>query len=207
MEWNDFYEDDPLFTVDQLPDRHIEEFLYYYNWIDPVSRKAHLQQNYNIKILDSGCGAGKNAQLLNVYFKNLYAIDISENAITKAKHSLPNVHFSVQDARNLDFTNESFDVIIDAGCLHVIEPKDHQTVIDEYYRILQPNGLIFLRLFNLQDNPNKFEPIFHVDRHTKSLPVYGFNEAILKELIKDKFHIERLIFSGTYHVYLHKINN
>lgn len=204
MEWNDFYEEDPLFTIDNIPDRHLEEFLYYYNWSDPVSRTAYLQQNFDIKVLDSGCAAGKNTQLLNVYFKNLHAFDISENAITKAKHSLPNVHFSVQDARNLDFTNESFDVIIDAGCLHVIEPRDHQTVINEYYRILKPNGLIFLRVFDLHDKPNKFEPVFYIDKQTKSLPVYGFNEAILKELIKDKFRIERLIFSGTYHVYLNK---
>ena len=152
INWETFFAGkDPgnIWSHKQEPDAHVKWFLKHYNFPKDIT------------VLDSGCGEGKNLRLLEQY-DNVYGVDISQTAVDNAKKEFPTVNFSAQDAANLNYENETFDVIIDAGCLHCNHPMQHQKIIDQYHRILKPDGKLFFRMFHT-DNEDNTPPIFYFD--------------------------------------------
>lgn len=61
------------------------------------------------RVLDIGCAFGKFLSSLNPNW-DLYGIDLSEYAVSKARENLPNAHILVSSAMEIPF-EESFDVI------------------------------------------------------------------------------------------------
>lgn len=216
INWETFFAaNDPgnIWSANQDPDTHVKWFLKHYNF-------PTCYQN-NITVLDSGCGEGKNIRLLE-QFDNVYGSDISQTAINNAQKEYPNVNFSAQDAADLNFTNEMFDVIIDAGCLHCNHPMQHQKIINQYHRILRPTGKLFFRLFHVPDeyqNDNTI-PIFYFDLGDDQfmtgvkgkIPVYGLNHALIKKLIDGLFNPDEVLWdtsydsNGVHYIYFSKIN-
>lgn len=198
-----------IWSYNQEPDAHVKWFLKHYNF------------SKDITILDSGCGEGKNIRLLE-QFDNVYGVDISQTAIDNAQKKFPDVIFSAQDAAYLDFTNEMFDVIIDVGCLHCNHPMQHQKIIDQYYRILKPNGKLFFRLFHVPNeyNDDNTSPIFYFDLGDDQfmsgvkgkIPVYGLNHKLIKKLIDGLFNPDEVLWDtshdkdGVHYIYFSKIN-
>ena len=210
--WETFFAaNDPgnIWSANQDPDAHVKWFLEHYNFPKDIT------------VLDSGCGEGKNIQLLE-QFDNVYGVDISQTAVDNARTEFPLVNYSAQDAADLDFTNEMFDVIIDAGCLHCNHPMQHQKIINQYHRILKPHGKLFFRLFHVPDeyqNDNTI-PIFYFDLGEDQfmsgiigkIPVYGLNHKLIKKLIDGLFNPDEVLWdtvydsNGVHYVYFSKIN-
>jgi trans-aconitate methyltransferase len=72
------------------------------------------------KILDLGCGTG---DLTHTLFENgvdIIGVDKSENMIKQAIQKYPHIPFKVQDATNLEFTNE-FDAVFSNATLHWVQ--------------------------------------------------------------------------------------
>ena len=212
INWETFFAaNDPgnIWSANQDPDAHVKWFLEHYNFPKDIT------------VLDSGCGEGKNIQLLE-QFDNVYGVDVSQTAVDNAQKTFPNAIFSAQDVADLDFTNEMFDVIIDAGCLHCNHPMQHQKIINQYHRILKPHGKLFFRLFHVPDeyqNDNTI-PIFYFDLGEDQfmsgiigkIPVYGLNHKLIKKLIDGLFNPDEVLWdtvydsNGVHYVYFSKIN-
>lgn len=176
------------------------------NFLEDIAH-TYLQDNH--VILDSGCGEGRNVKVLENHIDHyqlkhnkIYGIDISKTAIDRAKKYFPNLNFSVQDVANLNFTDNMFDVIIDAGCLHCNHYTQHQKIMDQYYRVLKPGGILFFKSFS-QPKEDVTEPIFYFDNITKKIPIYGQNLDSVKTLIKN-FKIVKIIDTEIHVVYLTK---
>ncbi len=79
------------------------------------------------KVLDLGCGEGRNALFLAEKGFDVTAIDISIAGIRKLERLAEEKKFSIkgkiQDMRNFDFQTE-FDLIVAHGSLHLIE-REH----------------------------------------------------------------------------------
>ena len=69
-------------------------------------------------ILDIGCGEGQIAFALRGTCPQYTGVDVSEEAVTRARQNVPEGAFKVADARTLDLARETFDV---AMCLEVLE--------------------------------------------------------------------------------------
>ena len=107
-----------------------------------------------MRILDAGCGKGRN---LTYFLRNSYqvfAVDKSEEAVQcvrKLGHSL-NPEWSDEQARvepveKMSFANDSFDVVISCAVLHFAGNDAHfQQMVQELWRVLRPGGLLFARL-------------------------------------------------------------
>lgn len=98
--------------------------------------KIMLLADKNKKVLDVGCGDGIFAFNLADYFMNVVGIDISEGLIEVAKEKqkelgINNCEFSVQDAENINFENDSFDLVF---------TRRGPTPYKEFYRLLKPGG-------------------------------------------------------------------
>lgn len=108
----------------------------------------------SMKILDAGCGEGRNA----VYFINqgyqIFGIDPNETAIQycrfRAKSLNPNFdfhRFQVGKLEEIPFHAGAFDAVICSAVLHFADNVDNfwQMVL-EIYRVLKPGGIFWFRM-------------------------------------------------------------
>lgn len=61
-----------------------------------------------------------------------------ETAMTK--RAPDNVHFSIEDAAKLSFSDQTFDAVIISNALHIM--PDPELVLKNIRRVLKPNGLL-----------------------------------------------------------------
>ncbi len=94
------------------------------------------------KPLDIGCGEGLYLKIL----KNSFGVDISINALKKAKKNSENVVLA--DARRLPFKEKSFDLILSIEVVTHIDKKYWKEVFNEIDRVLKKNGIIILSMHN-----------------------------------------------------------
>jgi 2-polyprenyl-3-methyl-5-hydroxy-6-metoxy-1,4-benzoquinol methylase len=97
-------------------------------------------------VLDAGCGAGLPiAQMLSERFK-VTGVDFSEAQIEFAKKQIPGANFICQDMTELDFPKDSFDGICSYYAIIHIPREEHQSLLENFHRMLKPNGLALLCL-------------------------------------------------------------
>ncbi len=96
------------------------------------------------KLLDAGCGPGRDAEYFSNHGFEVVGIDLSEKMLKKAKERNPKIQFKKMDMSELDFPNDSFDNIwCHASFMHV--PKvDAKKVLEGFYRVLRPRGMLFI---------------------------------------------------------------
>ncbi|MBZ9687324.1 class I SAM-dependent methyltransferase [Clostridium estertheticum] len=102
----------------------------------------------NARILDDGCGMGREAFNLYDMGSNITAIDISEKAIIGAKklasESNRDITFLLTNGMDLPFEDNSFDVVIIWNqTLGLIYSESNQVAfLKECKRVLRDNGII-----------------------------------------------------------------
>lgn len=105
------------------------------------------------KVLDAGCGGGRN---LIYFLKNNYevsGIDPNPGAISAVQQLATTLSpantgsFTVASAENLPFADETFDLVISSAVLHFADNPDHfEQMIRSMWRVLKPGGYFFARL-------------------------------------------------------------
>lgn len=106
------------------------------------------------KVLDVGCGDGRNL----IYFLrnrfDVYAIDPEPDAIEEVTWQakslapeLPEENFLVATAETMPFLPASFDLVISSAVLHFAENQQHfSQMLLAMWRVLRPGGYFFARL-------------------------------------------------------------
>lgn len=95
-------------------------------------------------ILDIGCGSGVSAKNLKEKGLDVTGIDLSEKLLEASRLESPGSNFYKMDMRNLDFKNKSFDGIWQMASLLHLEKKDVPLSLNENYRVLKPEGILYL---------------------------------------------------------------
>jgi SAM-dependent methyltransferase len=106
------------------------------------------------KVLDAGCGGGRN---LIYFLRNgyeVYGIDPNPNAVSAVKQLSQTLapanakeNFVVASAENLPFDDNYFDLVISSAVLHFANNPDHfDNMIHSMWRVLKPGGYLFARL-------------------------------------------------------------
>lgn len=106
------------------------------------------------KILDAGCGGGRNL----VYFLqngfDVYGIDPNPSAIEAIRElagqfspKLSPNNFKIAAAEDLPFEDNAFDLIISSAVLHFAADENHfEAMVTSMWRVLKPGGYLFARL-------------------------------------------------------------
>lgn len=99
-------------------------------------------KNIRGRVLEVGCGAGGMAKAIKFYRPDLdvLGIDISKGAISEAKRDPHGVKFSLGDAYQLPFEDESFEAVLTFDFLEHLE--DPSRSLREVRRILKPKGIL-----------------------------------------------------------------
>ena len=109
----------------------------------------------NKKILDYGCGNGIHSVWLAKNGASVVGIDLSENSIQIAKEEAEkkgignSVNFLLMDCENLEFSDNSFDIIFDGGTFSSL---DLNKSFPELARVLSPDGFL-IGIETLGHNP------------------------------------------------------
>lgn len=98
------------------------------------------------KILDVGCGPGRDTKSLMNRGFDVIGIDFSEEMVREAKSRVPSGDFRLMDMRKLDFDKNSFDgVWAFASLLHI--PKEQAPkVLTEFRRVLKKSGVLAISM-------------------------------------------------------------
>ena len=120
-----------------------------------------------MRILDAGCGSGRNL----VYFLRsgyeVFGVDESSEAIARTRRlaaelapQLPADNFRIEPVEHLSFPDSDFDVVLSSAVLHFAGSEDHwDLMIREMWRVLKPGGIFFARLASSIGMEDKVELI------------------------------------------------
>lgn len=96
------------------------------------------------KILDIGCGSGRDAKIFTENGLSVLGIDFSQNLINIAQSHAPLAEFQIMDIETMKFSPSSFDGAW-AGCiLSHISKKRLGAVLQNIQSLLKPDGYFYL---------------------------------------------------------------
>jgi tellurite methyltransferase len=110
--------------------------------------------NSQMRVLDAGCGGGRNL----IYFirdgYDVCGVDESREAVKHVRSltsalapHLPTSNFRVEPVESMSFADASFDVVISSAVLHFARDEAHwRSMLEEMWRVLKPGGIFFARL-------------------------------------------------------------
>ena len=107
-----------------------------------------------MRVLDAGCGGGRN---LIYFFRSGFdvcGVDQSSEAIAQIRSlaaglapHLPVDNFRVEPVEQMSFGDESFEVVVSSAVLHFARDEAHwHAMVREMWRVLKPGGIFFSRL-------------------------------------------------------------
>jgi len=104
----------------------------------------------SIKILDIGCGEGKDAVFLARCGYDVSAFDISDAGLEKTKRlaDQARVHVKTFKANLLDYRlEEKYDVLFSSGVLHYMKPELRDEIMANYKSHVKEGGIVAFHVF------------------------------------------------------------
>lgn len=117
-------------------------------------RKKVLQivkKNQYNKILDVCCGTGNQLKLLKKHGIDGTGIDLSKVMLEVAESGKIKVKCFEQDAENINFSNESFDMTMTTFALHEKSHSSAKKILNEMIRLTKKNGHLIIVDFSIND--------------------------------------------------------
>lgn len=96
----------------------------------------------NKKVLDLGCGEGKDLQYFKEQGARIYGIDISERMIELAQKNLPDAQIKLGLFEKIPFEKDAFDVVASKYALQTSGTID--PTYKEIHRVLKKDGVAIL---------------------------------------------------------------
>lgn len=125
-----------------------------------------------MRVLDAGCGYGRNLVYLLRTGCEVFAVDADPEAVAHVRAlaaelapSLPANNFRVSAIEKIDLPDNFADVLLCNSVLHFARDDQHfLAMLEEMWRVLRPGGLFFCRLGSRigMDFPRLRGNIFHI---------------------------------------------
>lgn len=115
------------------------------------------------KLLDIGCGNGRNLIPFAKLNFECHGIDFSENMLKNAKtladKNKVKISLELANITKIPYPNNSFDYCLHIASLHHLNLKEEQLKsLQETYRVLKQNGLVLLTVWNKLQLKFLFKP-------------------------------------------------
>ena len=107
-----------------------------------------------MRVLDAGCGSGRNLVYLLQSGVEVFATDADSGSIDHVRQlaatlspDLPAANFRVEPVERMTFADSFADVVISSAVLHFARDHDQfAAMVAEMWRVLKPRGMLFARL-------------------------------------------------------------
>lgn len=120
-----------------------------------------------MRVLDAGCGAGRNlVYLLQAGFE-VFGADVDAGSIAEVRSlaarlapALPADNFRVESLEGLTFPSQFADIVICSAVLHfALDDAGFNAMLRGCWRVLKPGGLFFCRLASTIGLDGRGEPL------------------------------------------------
>jgi SAM-dependent methyltransferase len=105
---------------------------------------AHFGAGSEVSILDVGCGVGQYHGLIRDRFSRISGVDVSTEAIDRARGVNPGVDYHAYPGDRLPFDDGAFDCAYAICVLHHVPVPQWESFVAEMRRVLRPGGLALL---------------------------------------------------------------
>ena len=107
-----------------------------------------------MRVLDAGCGYGRNLVYLLREGCEVFGIDSDASSIAQVRAlaaslqpDLPPGNFQAGVVESMAYANDFADVVIASALLHFARDEEHfRAMLSELWRVLRPGGVLFCRL-------------------------------------------------------------
>jgi len=107
-----------------------------------------------MRILDAGCGSGRNLEYLLREGFEVFGTDADRGALENVRRlaasiapALPGDNFRLETVEQMSFPTAFADIVISSAVLHFALDDDHfRAMLQGTWRVLKPGGLFFCRL-------------------------------------------------------------
>ncbi len=126
----------------------VEAHRYDKEWHIPIA--ADFKSARGLKVLEIGCGLGTDGAQFAQAGADYTGVDLTEAAVDLARKrfemfGLPG-NFQTADAEQLEFADETFDIVYSHGVLH--HTPETRKAIREVHRVLRPGGRAVVMLYH-----------------------------------------------------------
>jgi len=119
-----------------------------------------------MRVLDAGCGFGRNLMYLLREGYEVFGVDSDAQAIHSIQRlvaqtsGLPAGNFRLEAIEDMSFPDGFADVVLSSAVLHFARDDDHfQAMLRGAWRVLKPGGLLFCRLASSIGIESQIEPV------------------------------------------------
>lgn len=160
------------------------------------------EQKYKVegkKILDLGCGTGRNSNYLSEKGNSVIGIEISKTAIGLAKERARELVISVDYrlgdiGEKYDIEDNSIDIVLDITSSNSLNEQGREIYLSEASRVMKNNGYFFVRALCKDRNKN-------VKNLLKLSPGREYDTYTMKEIELTERVFSREDFIKTYNKY------
>jgi len=107
-----------------------------------------------MRVLDAGCGTGRNLVYLLKSGLEVFGVDQSSGAVAQTQRlatvlapHLPLENFRAEPVEQMSFGDQGFEVVLSSAVLHFARDEEQwQRMIGEMWRVLKPGGIFVARL-------------------------------------------------------------
>ena len=107
-----------------------------------------------MRVLDAGCGAGRNLVYLLREGFEVFGVDADRSAIAQVQQlaarlapSLPSENFRAESLERMTFPSAFADVVLSSAVLHFARSDEQfDAMLRETWRVVKPGGMLFCRL-------------------------------------------------------------
>lgn len=146
-----------------------------------------------MRVLDAGCGGGRNIQYLLRQGYEVFGVDVGAEAVAAVRKmaselapTLPSENFQVAGVEAMPFPDEFADLVVCHSVMHFAQDEGQlKAMVHGLWRVLRPGGMLFCRLAStIGATPGMaFEPVggrrFRMSHGPEWLLV---DEALLMEI-------------------------
>lgn len=119
------------------------------------------------RVLDAGCGGGRNLRYLLSQGFDVWAVDRDAAAVETVRALAESQgapagadRIRVSTVDDLPFPDASFDFVMSSAVLHFADSPEHwRSLVDEMWRVLAPGGLLWARLASTIGIEDRVEPL------------------------------------------------
>ncbi|MEW6180821.1 MAG: class I SAM-dependent methyltransferase [Chloroflexota bacterium] len=134
--------------------------------VSPPELLEYLASHPSGRALDLGCGSGTNVMTIAQAGWEVCGVDISGRAISLAKkkirqHGLK-AHLKRESVTDLRTIKGRFDLILDIGCYHQLDPGERQIYHQNIHRLLKEGG-DFLLYAHYKNHPEDLHGVDGLD--------------------------------------------
>lgn len=165
------------------------------SWLEPLLPLL-LERIGSTPVLELGCGSGRDTSVLAAAGCRVVGVDISPQAITKAKARVPSGEFHCQDLRAaFPPATMRVGVVVASLSLHYFSWNETRAIVERVRETLLPGGVLLCRLNSTNDHHYgasghpEIEPSYYL---VDGQPKRFFSRAAVVELFSPGWHVRRL---------------